>query len=114
ACPHPVDEEEAGVVAAAAPEEPAAAAPPARIPFPPKPAPEPVPPSAPAVASPRLLPEDAALARLREKFPTLVRLDNAPVVEDADVSLLPKPPVRADEAVAEASSGAAQKTTGPS
>jgi hypothetical protein len=110
--PHPVVHEEAGVVAAAA-EEPAAAAP-ARIPFPPKPAPEPVPAPAPAVATPRLLPEDAALARLREKFPTLVRLDNAPVVEDADVSLLPKPPVRADEAVAEASSAVSQQTNGAS
>jgi len=112
--PHPVVHEEAGVVAAAA-EEPAAATAPARIPFPPKPAPEPVPPSAPAVATPRVLPEDAALERLREKFPTLVRLDNnAPVVEDADVSLLPRPPVRADEAVAEASSAVAQQTNGAS
>src|SRR4029077_13208797 len=108
--PHPVVHEEAGVVAAAA-EEPAAAAAPARIPFPPKPAAEPVSPPAPAVATPRLLPEDAALERLREKFPTLVRLDNALVVEDADVSLLPKPPVR-DEAVPEATSAVAQQTTG--
>jgi hypothetical protein len=59
-----------------------------------------------------VLPEDAALERLREKFPTLVRLENAPVVEDADVSLLPKQPVRADEAVADANNTAAQKTNG--
>jgi len=124
--PHPVVHEEAGVVAAAAEEPaaaaeapaaaaeaPAAAAAPARMPFPPKPAAEPVPPPAPAVATPRVLPEDAALERLREKFPSLVRLDNAPVVEDADVSLLPKPPVR-DEAVAEASSAVAQQTNGAS
>jgi hypothetical protein len=39
--------------------------------------------------------------RLREKFPSLLRLENPPVVEEADVSLLPKPPVRADEEVAE-------------
>jgi len=39
--------------------------------------------------------------RLREKFPSLLRLENPPVVEEADVSLLPKPPVRAGEEVAE-------------
>ena len=48
-------------------------------------------PPAPAAAAARTLPEDAALDRLREKFPTLVRIENAPVVEDADVSLSPKP-----------------------
>lgn len=108
--PHPVLQEEAAAPAA---EEPAAAAP-VRIPFPPKPAvePTPSPPPAPAVATPRVLPEDAALERLREKFPTLVRLDNAPVVEDAEVSLSPKPSVRADEAVAEANPAAAQQTNG--
>ena len=106
--PHPVLQEEAAAPAA---EEPAATAP-ARIPFPPKPVAEPAPPPAPAVATPRVLPEDAALERLREKFPTLVRLDNAPVVEDADVSLSPKPSVRADEAVAEANNAVAQQTNG--
>ncbi|MGA8496842.1 MAG: hypothetical protein WB764_15265 [Xanthobacteraceae bacterium] len=106
--PQPVLQEEA---AAPATEEPAAAAP-ARLPFPPKPAPQPVPSPAPAVATARVLPEDAALERLREKFPTLVRLENAPVVEDADVSLSPKPSVRADEAVAEANNAVAQQTNG--
>jgi hypothetical protein len=106
--PHPVLQEEA---AALATEEPAAAAP-ARIPFPPKPIAEPTPPPAPAVATARVLPEDAALERLREKFPTLVRLESAPVVEDADVSLSPKPSVRADEVVAEANNAAAQLTNG--
>jgi hypothetical protein len=106
--PHPVLQEEAD---APATEEPAAAAP-ARIPFPPKLAPQPVPPSAPAVATARVLPEDAALDRLREKFPTLVRLENAPVVEDADVSLSPKPSVRADEVVAEANNAVARQTNG--
>jgi hypothetical protein len=105
---HPVPQEEATTPAI---EEPAAAAP-ARIPFPPKPAPQPVPSPAPAVAAPRVLPEDAALERLREKFPTLVRLENAPVVEDAEVSLSPKPSVRADEAVAEANDAVAQQTNG--
>jgi hypothetical protein len=59
-----------------------------------------------------VLPEDAALERLRGKFPTLVRLENAPVVEDADVSLSPTPSVRADEVVAEANYAAAQQTNG--
>ena len=104
--PHPVHQEEA---AAPATEETAAAAP-VRIPFPPKPVTEPAAPPAPAVAAPRVLPEDAALERLREKFPTLVRLENAPVVEDAEVSLSPKPSVRADEAVAEANNAVAQQT----
>jgi hypothetical protein len=106
--PHPVLQEEP---AAPVIEEPAAAAP-ARIPFPPKPVAEPAPPPAPAVASARVLPEDAALERLREKFPTLVRLENAPVVEDADVSLSPKPSVRADEVIAEANSAVARQTNG--
>jgi len=106
--PHRVLQEEA---AAPAVEEPAAATP-ARIPFLPKPVAEPAPPPAPAVATPRVLPEDAALERLREKFPTLVRLENAPVVEDADVSLSPKPSVRTDEAVAEANNAVGQQTNG--
>ena len=105
---HPVLQEE---TATAAIEEPAAA-PPVRIPFPPKPVAELAPPPAPAVAATRVLPEDAALDRLREKFPTLVRLENAPVVEDADVSLSPKPSVRADEAVAETNDTVAQQTNG--
>jgi hypothetical protein len=106
--PHPALQEEA---AAPAIEEPAVVAP-ARISFPPKPVPEAVPPPTPAVATPRVLPEDAALERLREKFPTLVRLENAPVVEDAGVSLSPKPSERADEAVAEANNVAPRQTNG--
>jgi hypothetical protein len=106
--PHPVLQEDA---VAPAIEEPVAAAP-APIPFPPKPVASPAPPSAPAVATARVLPEDAALERLREKFPTLVRLENAPVVEDADVSLSPKPSVRADEAVAEANNEVARQANG--
>ena len=106
--PQPVLQEEA---AAAVAEEPADAAT-ARIPFPPKPVAEPAAPPAPAGATPRVLPEDAALDRLREKFPTLVRLENAPVVEDTDVSLSPKPSVRADEVMAEANSAVARQTNG--
>jgi hypothetical protein len=106
--PHPVLQEEAE---APATEEPVAATA-ARIPFPPRPARQPVPPPAPAVATARVLPEDAALERLREKFPTLVRLENAQDVEDADVSLSPKPSVRADEVVAEANNAVARQTNG--
>ena len=106
--PHPVLQEEAE---APATEEPVAATA-ARIPFPPRPARQPVPPPAPAVATARVLPEDAALERLREKFPTLVRLENAPDVEDADVSLSPKPSVRADEVAAEADNAVARQTNG--
>jgi hypothetical protein len=107
--PHPVLQEEAAAPPAV--EEPADAAPP-RILFPPKPVAEPAAPPAPAAATPRALPEDAALERLREKFPTLVRLENAPVVEDAEVSLSPRPSVRADEAVAEANNAVAQQANG--
>jgi hypothetical protein len=104
--PHPVRQEEDSAPAAEAPADAA----PARIPFPPKPVAEPVPLPEPAVATPRVLPEDAALERLREKFPSLVRLENAPVVEDANVSLSPKPSVPADEV--EANSAAARQTNG--
>jgi hypothetical protein len=109
--PHPLLREEATAPAAEEP-APAVVAAPARIPFPAKPVAEPALSSAPAVATARVLPEDAALERLREKFPTLVRLENAPVVEDAEVSLSPKPSVRADEAVAEANNPVAQQTNG--
>jgi hypothetical protein len=73
------------------------------IPVPPKVAAEPAAepeqsPAAPALARPAA--QEAE--RLREKFPSLLRLDNAPVVEESEVSVLPKPPVRSDEEVAEA------------
>ena len=55
-------------------------------------------PAAPALATPAA--QEAE--RLREKFPSLLRLDNAPVVEESEVSVLLKPPVRSDEEVAEA------------
>jgi hypothetical protein len=76
-----------------------------RMPLPPKVAaesrPQPVPAvvAAPAVPS---LPEDAALERFREKFPTLVRPENTPAVDEAEVSLLPAPPVHIEEDAAEA------------
>ena len=95
--PRPAVPAEAPVAAAAeeGEAEPQVAAP-ARITFPPKPEGRPL--TAPAVdgAKPPL-PEDAAVEWLREQFPTLVRIENAPVVEEAEVSLLPKPPVRADD-----------------
>ena len=39
--------------------------------------------------------------RLREKFPSLLRLDNAPVVEDSNLSTLSRPSVHTDEEVDE-------------
>jgi hypothetical protein len=73
--------------------------------FPAKPAAEPTEtPAAPELPGIAQAPMTAAAheaERLREKFPSLLRLENPPVVDEADVSLLPKPPVRADEEVAE-------------
>jgi len=76
------------------------------IQFPPIPAAEPDPqPALPeAVTALAVTPAQDMAERLREKFPSLVRLENAPVVEETDVSLLPKAPARADEEVAEAHS----------
>ena len=73
---------------------------PARIPFPPKPKMAPHPQPAPIAAAASSTPaENAAVERFREKFPTLARLEIAPVVEETDVSLLPKAPTRPDEDV---------------
>jgi hypothetical protein len=102
--PRPARADDAGV-AALANGRPSA---PARIPSPPKPTTEVAAPSAPpaAAAAPA---EDAAVERPRERFPTLVRLESAEVGEEADVSPLPKPPVRADEEVPEVHQAVAAK-----
>jgi hypothetical protein len=102
--PRPARADDVGV-AALANERPSA---PARIPLPPRPMIEAAAPSVPpaAAAAPA---EDAAVERPRERFPTLVRLESAEVVEEADVSLLPKPPVRADEEVREVQQAVAAK-----
>ncbi|HUD86711.1 MAG TPA: hypothetical protein VMR17_09665 [Xanthobacteraceae bacterium] len=100
--PRPARADDAGV-AAVTNERPSA---PARIPFPPKPTTESAAPSAPPAAAPA---EEAAVERPRERFPTLVRLDSAEVEEEADVSLLPQPPVRADEEVREVPQAVATK-----
>jgi len=75
-------------------EAPAAAAQSAgepRIPFPPNPRAEASPQSPPAgTVNPPEASEGAALERLREKFPTLVRLERAPLVEEAHASLSPQ------------------------
>lgn len=82
-----------------------------RIPFPPKPkleAPktEPHPQAEPLAASGMPAPaEQPEFETLRDKFPTLVRLDTAAVVEETDVSLLPQ--ARAEEVVSEAETRAA-------
>jgi hypothetical protein len=87
------------------------------IAFPLKSAAEPRPqPTLPEIAAAPALPEDAAVERLREQFPTLVRVENAPVVAETDVSLLPKSPLRADEEVAAVSlhtNGAAPAKAAP-
>jgi hypothetical protein len=76
---------------------------PARIPFPRKPKPETAPPAEPPVATaplPAPTPppaEETALDRLRQKFPSLGRLESAPVVEATEVSLSPRTPPRADD-----------------
>ena len=70
-----------------------------RIPFPPKP--KVAPPQVGAISVPASGEETAAAERLRERFPSLVRLETAPVVEGADVSLLPGHPTRAEEVVGE-------------
>jgi hypothetical protein len=85
---------------------------PAHIPFLPKPKPAPHPQPAPiAAAAPSPPAEDAAVQRLREKFPALPRLENAPVVEETDVSLLPKAPTRPDEDVGEVDNGSVSGRT---
>jgi hypothetical protein len=91
-------------VAALANERPSA---PARIPLPLKSTTEAAAPSAPPAAAPAPA-EEAAVERPRERFPTLVRLDSAEVVEEADV-LLPQPPARADEEVREVHQAVATK-----
>lgn len=64
----------------------------AKIPFPsrPKPGQHSVPAAAP-------LSDTAMTDRLREKLPGMERLENAPMVEESDVSLLPKSPGRSEE-----------------
>jgi len=78
-------------------------APPARPPLPPIPKAEPHPQSAPTPPAAAPATEDAAIERLREKFPTLVRLENAPAVEETDASLAPQP--RVEEVVGAVKNG---------
>ena len=108
--PRPAIPAEAAVATAV--EEPEArpkVAAPARITFPPKPEARPLTaPAANGVKPP--LPEDAAVEGLREQFPTLVRIESAPVVE-AEVLLLPKPP-RADDEATEVNGKAAPGPVG--
>jgi hypothetical protein len=88
---------------AAAPEK-AAQAP--RIPFPQRPRPESRPQhvdgnvAAPTPAAAAA--EETAFERLRQKFPSLARIDSAPVVEATEVSLSPRTPARTDEYAADA------------
>ncbi len=82
----------------------------ALIASPPKPTPEPnLQPAPPAAAASCASTEDAAVGRQREKFPSLVRLDSAAMVEETEASSLPMPPVRADEDIREFSQAAGAK-----
>ncbi len=58
-------------------------------------------PEAGVVAPPSLRPAAQEAERLREKFPSLLRLETAPVVEENEVSLLPKRPARVENEVVE-------------
>jgi hypothetical protein len=96
-------------VAAAAPAAPAAAvtAPaaekataPARIPFPQRPK-QTAETNGTAAPSPAAV-EETAFERLRQKFPSLTRIESAPVVEANEVSLSPKTPARSEEYAADA------------
>ncbi len=75
------------VAAIAEPPEPAL-----RIPVPPKLQAPPGPPPLPGANVTPVPAGDAAIDRLRAKFPTLGRIESAPVLDGADVSLLPRPP----------------------
>jgi hypothetical protein len=78
------------------------------LPFPAEPAAETVPqPVLPEISTAAVNAAAQTAERLREKFPGLVRIENAPVVAESDVSLLPKPLARADEEVAAANDASA-------
>ena len=97
----------ANVIAEFAPEVVTAAEPPSApaIPVSVSPAVELPQPSAqpePAATAPAsLTPAAQEAERLREKFPSLLRLENAPVVEETEVSLLPKAQARIEEELVE-------------
>ncbi len=92
--PRPSRSAEAAVAAVAAERLEA----PARRQLPPRPKAESAPQAVPP-ARKMLPPErpDAAFERLRDKFPAPVRLENAPMVEEQDISLLPQSSGRAEE-----------------
>lgn len=84
---------------------------PARVPFPSRPKTAPTPQPAAASAEARTAPsEPPALDSLR--VPTPERLENAPMVEESDVSLLPKAPARSDEETGEVGHGVVGRTNG--
>lgn len=53
-------------------------------------------------AAASLTPAAQEAERLREKFPSLLRLETAPVVNETEVSLLPKAPTRVEDEAVEA------------
>jgi len=79
-----------------------------RLPFPPKPqqansGPPPLPPAATSTSAPA---EVAALETPPAKLPAVAPLQSAPVVEEADVALMPRVPAHAEEAIREVKDGA--------
>lgn len=93
------------VVAAAQPSEQA------RIPFPPKSKTIPQPPPVPAAAQPAAV-EGAVPESLRPPVPP--PMENAPVVEESNVSLLPNAPARSDQDSGEVHHGVAGRGNGAS
>lgn len=95
--------EAAGAASVAQSSEPAA------IPFPPKPktAPQPAPAAVTAAARPV-----SASAAEPEGSPALGRMESAPIVEESDVSLLPKAPARPDEDNGEPANAVVGRTNG--
>ena len=67
-----------------------------RIPFPPRPKSNPQP-SPPDTNHASVATEDATSERWRGKFADAARLENAPVVEGTDISLMPHSPARAED-----------------
>jgi hypothetical protein len=77
----------------------------ASIPFPPRPKPAPQPQPGPQTMVAATLAEQAAQEALPGDVSTVDRLENAPMVEETEVSLLPKPPAPLDDENGEVNHG---------
>jgi len=79
-----------------------------RLPFPPKPqpansSPPPLPPAATSTSAPAQV---AAFETPPAKFPAVAPIESAPLVEEADVALMPQTPAHAEETIREVKDGA--------